>query len=55
MTDPDSLARAVEGVDAVVHLVAIITGKPEEFEQVMTRGTESLVAARNKQASAASC
>lgn len=45
VTDPDSLARAVEGVDAVVHLVAIIQGKPEEFERVMTRGTESLVAA----------
>jgi NADH dehydrogenase len=45
VTDPGSLARAVDGVDAIVHLVAIITGKPEEFERVMTRGTESLVAA----------
>ena len=48
MSDADSLARAVEGVDAVVHLVAIITGKPEEFEQVMTRGTESLVSAAER-------
>jgi NADH dehydrogenase len=48
VTDPDSLARAVEGVDAVVHLVAIIQGKPEEFERVMTRGTESLVAAAER-------
>ena len=46
VTDPESLARAVDGVDAVVHLVAIITGKPEEFERVMTRGTESLVSRR---------
>jgi uncharacterized protein YbjT (DUF2867 family) len=45
MTDPASLARAVEGCDAVVHLVAIITGKPEEFERIMTRGTQDLVAA----------
>jgi uncharacterized protein YbjT (DUF2867 family) len=45
MTDPASLRRAVEGCDAVVHLVAILTGKPRDFEQVMTVGTRDLVAA----------
>jgi uncharacterized protein YbjT (DUF2867 family) len=45
VTDADSLKRALEGCDTVIHLVAIITGKPEDFERVMTRGTESLVAA----------
>ncbi len=45
MTDPASLERAVEGCDAVVHLVAILTGKPAEFERVMTVGTRDLVAA----------
>jgi uncharacterized protein YbjT (DUF2867 family) len=45
VTDPESLARAVEGCDAVVHLVAIITGKPEDFERVMVQGTHDLVAA----------
>jgi uncharacterized protein YbjT (DUF2867 family) len=45
VTDAESLRRATEGADAVVHLVAIIAGKPEQFEQVMIRGTESLVAA----------
>ena len=35
MTDADSLRRAVEGADAVVHLVAIIKGKPADFERVM--------------------
>ncbi len=45
MTDAASLERAVEGCDAVVHLVAILTGKPAEFERVMTRGTRDLVAA----------
>jgi uncharacterized protein YbjT (DUF2867 family) len=50
VTDPGSLARAVDGVDAIVHLVAIITGKPEEFERVMTRGTESLAAAAEQAA-----
>ena len=45
MTDPASLERAVEGCDAVVHLVAILTGKPAEFERVMSVGTRDLVAA----------
>jgi uncharacterized protein YbjT (DUF2867 family) len=45
VTDADSVKRALEGCDTVIHLVAIIVGKPEEFERVMTGGTESLVAA----------
>jgi uncharacterized protein YbjT (DUF2867 family) len=45
VTEPESLRVAVEGCERVVHLVAIIQGKPEEFERVMTRGTENLIAA----------
>jgi NADH dehydrogenase len=45
MTDPESLRRAVEGVEVVVHLVAMLTGKREEFERVMEQGTRDLVAA----------
>jgi uncharacterized protein YbjT (DUF2867 family) len=45
MTDAASLRAAVESQDAVVHLVAIIRGKPEEFERVMEQGTRDLVAA----------
>ena len=45
VTDAASLGAAVAGCDAVVHLVAIITGKPADFEQVMTQGTRSLVEA----------
>ncbi len=45
VTDADSLRRAVEGCDAVVHLVSIIAGKPADFERVMIRGTSDLVAA----------
>jgi NADH dehydrogenase len=45
MTDPESLRRAIEGQDVVVHLVAIITGKPQDFERVMEQGTRDLVAA----------
>jgi NADH dehydrogenase len=45
VTDADSLKRAVEGCDVVVHLVAIRQGPPAEFERVMTQGTRDLVAA----------
>ena len=38
--------RAVEGVDAVVHLVAILAGRSrEEFERIMMQGTRDLVEA----------
>ena len=45
MTDAPSLREAVDGQDAVVHLVAIITGKPEQFRSVMEQGTSDLLAA----------
>jgi uncharacterized protein YbjT (DUF2867 family) len=45
MTDPASLQRAAQGCGTVVHLVAIIQGKPEDFERVMIRGTRDLLAA----------
>lgn len=43
VTDPESVRRALEGCDVVVHLVAIIQGKPEDFERVMTQGTRDVV------------
>ncbi len=43
MTDAASLRRAVAGQDAVVHLVAILTGKPDEFRSVMEQGTRDLL------------
>jgi NADH dehydrogenase len=45
VTDPSSLLAACEGVDTIVHLVAIIKGAPEDFEHVMTQGTRNVVAA----------
>jgi NADH dehydrogenase len=45
MTDAPSLRRAVEGVDAVVHLVAIRQGREEQFRRIMEQGTRDLVAA----------
>jgi uncharacterized protein YbjT (DUF2867 family) len=45
VTDSESLRRATEGVDTVVHLVAIIKGRPADFERVMEHGTASLVRA----------
>jgi NADH dehydrogenase len=43
MTDPESLRAAVAGCEAVVHLVAILTGRARDFERVMTRGTSDLL------------
>jgi uncharacterized protein YbjT (DUF2867 family) len=45
MGDAESLRRAVDGCDAVVHLVAIPLGSPEKFERVMSQGTRDLAAA----------
>jgi uncharacterized protein YbjT (DUF2867 family) len=45
LTDSESLRRAVEGVDAVVHLVGIRQGREEQFQRVMVDGTRDLLAA----------
>ena len=43
MTDEASLRRAVEGVEAVIHLVAVRQGKEEKFQRVMVQGGRDLV------------
>ena len=43
ITDPVSLRRAVDGVDVVVHLVAIRQGKPQQFQRIMVGGTRDLL------------
>jgi len=45
MTNTVSLQHAVEGVEAVAHLVAIRQGKEEQFRRVMEQGTRDLVTA----------
>jgi uncharacterized protein YbjT (DUF2867 family) len=45
MTDAASLRRAVDECEAVVHLVAIRTGRERQFEAIMSGGTRDLVAA----------
>jgi uncharacterized protein YbjT (DUF2867 family) len=45
MTDAASLKRAVEGVETVVHLVAIRQGSDEKFERIMAQGTRDLLSA----------
>ena len=45
VTDADSVRRAVAGCDTVVHLVAIIQGKPADFERIMTGGTRNMLTA----------
>jgi NADH dehydrogenase len=45
VTDPATLAGAVAGCTHVVHLVAIIKGRRDDFERVMTQGTRNVVVA----------
>jgi NADH dehydrogenase len=45
VTDPASLRAAMEGCTHLVHLVAIIKGRPQDFERVMTQGTRNVIAA----------
>ncbi|HEY7691379.1 MAG TPA: complex I NDUFA9 subunit family protein [Gaiellaceae bacterium] len=45
VTDAESLGRAAEGCETVVHLVAIIAGSRADFERVMVEGTRRLVGA----------
>src|ERR671937_461544 len=46
VTDAASLERALEGVDAAIHLVAIIVEKGSAtFERINVRGTPNVVAA----------
>jgi uncharacterized protein YbjT (DUF2867 family) len=45
MTDAASLRSAVQGVETVVHLVAIRQGRERDFERIMVDGTRDLLAA----------
>jgi NADH dehydrogenase len=45
VTDQVSLLAAMKNVTHVVHLVAIIQGRPAQFHEVMTIGTQNLIAA----------
>jgi uncharacterized protein YbjT (DUF2867 family) len=45
ISDAATVARAMEGVDAAVNLVAILEGSPEQFEQVVAGGARNVVAA----------
>jgi uncharacterized protein YbjT (DUF2867 family) len=45
MTDATTLRPAVQGCQAVVHLVAIIKGSASDFDRAMVAGTESLIGA----------
>ena len=45
INDDDALRTAVTGCTHVIHLVAIIQGSRQDFERVMTKGTNALVAA----------
>jgi uncharacterized protein YbjT (DUF2867 family) len=44
ITDAAAVAAAIDGVDAVVHLVAILDGTDEEFDRIVVGGAENVVA-----------
>ena len=45
VTDAEGVKRALDGCTHVVHLVAILKGRPEDFQRVMTGGTQNVVTA----------
>ena len=45
VTDEATVAAACDGCDAVVHLVAIIHGRPADFERVIAGGARNVAAA----------
>jgi uncharacterized protein YbjT (DUF2867 family) len=48
VTDAASVASAAEGCTHVVHLVALIRGRPADFERVMEEGTRNVIAAAQR-------
>jgi uncharacterized protein YbjT (DUF2867 family) len=49
VTDPASVRTAMRGCTHVVHLVAIIRGRPQDFHRVMTEGFRNVLAAANEE------
>jgi NADH dehydrogenase len=45
VTDAESVSAAAEGCTHVIHLVAMIRGRPADFERVMAQGTRNVIAA----------
>lgn len=45
LKDPESLRRAVCGVDVVVHAASTMSGVPEEYEEATIKGTRALLEA----------
>ena len=43
ITDAESVAKAVAGVDAIAHLVAILDGSDEQFQAVNVGGTRNVL------------
>jgi len=43
ITDKESLEEAVEGVDRIIHLVAILDGTEDQFRTIHAQGTQNLL------------
>lgn len=48
LSRPDSLARLVNGCDAIVHVAGLINGSAAEFDEVNVRGTAAMIDAARK-------
>jgi NADH dehydrogenase len=49
VTDPVTVRNAVDGCTHVVHLVAILRGRPQDFDRVMAQGFRNVLAAAKEQ------
>ena len=49
VTDPVTVRNAIDGCTHVVHLVAILRGRPQDFDRVMTEGFRNVLAAAKEQ------
>jgi uncharacterized protein YbjT (DUF2867 family) len=49
VTDAASIRAGMKGCTHVVHLVAIIKGRPQDFHRVMTEGFRNVLAAANEE------
>jgi len=49
VTDPVTVRNAIDGCTHVIHLVAILRGRPHDFARVMTEGFRNVLAAAKEQ------
>ncbi|MDY6778279.1 MAG: NAD-dependent epimerase/dehydratase family protein, partial [Candidatus Nanohaloarchaea archaeon] len=43
VTEPESLENVMDDIDIIIHLVAIIDGTPQEFQDIHVQGTQNIL------------